>query len=122
MSTLPVLFVHRRLGSIDFESKMKIMLAPAMKGTGYGLLTGGGLTVFIHILSYYTNYSAIIATYDSDYSGETLDDNNKGRYGLAMLLTGSFIIMSGIRQASKVNETEELKIALEDAKWSFESE
>lgn len=32
------------------------------------------------------------------------------------------IVMSGIKQAFKVNETEELKIALEDDKWEFENE
>jgi len=45
------------------------MVAPALKGIGYGLLTAGGMTIFVHIISFYTNYSAFTATYDADYSG-----------------------------------------------------
>jgi hypothetical protein len=45
------------------------MVSPALKGIAYGLLTAGGTTIFVHILSYYSNYSGFIATYDADYSG-----------------------------------------------------
>ncbi len=82
------------------------MIAPALKGTAYSLLTAGGFAIIIHILSFYTNYSSLQATYDSNYTDETLDDNNKGRYGLSFVLAGIFIIMTGIKQAFKVNETE----------------
>lgn len=45
------------------------MISPAIKGTAYTLLTSGIVAVLIHTFSYYTNYSGILATYDTDYSG-----------------------------------------------------
>ena len=119
---LPLRLVHNYLGIINTKEKFKFMVSPALKGIGYTLLTAGGLAVLTHLISFYTSYSGIIATYDSNYTDEELEDNNKGRYGLAFLFTGVFIIMNGIQQVAKVNETDELKISLEDDKWRFESE
>lgn len=113
---------HRRLGIIQVREKFKFMVSPALKGVGYSILLAGGLTILTHLVAFYTSYSGIYATYDSNYSGEALEDNNKGRYGLTLLFTGVFVVMNGIRQAVKVNESEELKIALEDDKKEFESE
>ena len=100
---VPLRLIHVHLGSIHIGEKFKYMVSPALKGIAYGLLTGGGLTIFVHIISFYSNYSAITATFDADYTGEALSNNNKGRYGLAFILIGSYIVMTGIRQASKVN-------------------
>lgn len=96
-------FIHAQLGSLHLKDKIKHMISPALKGTAYSLLTAGGLACLIHLFSYYSNYSGVTATYDSNYSDEALMKNNDGRSGLAFLFAGIFIIMTGIKQAFKVN-------------------
>lgn len=82
------------------------MISPALKGIGYSILTAGGLVILTHLIAFYTKYSTFMSTFDTNYTDEELENNNKGRYGLALFFTGLLIIMNGIQQAIKINETD----------------
>ena len=69
---IPLKIVHSYLGGINLRLKFKFMISPALKGIGYTVLTAGGLSVLTHFISFYTSYSAISATYDSNYVNEEL--------------------------------------------------
>lgn len=48
---------------------MKLLVAPALKGVGMSLLTAGMFVVLMQMLASFSNYSAIIATFDADKTG-----------------------------------------------------
>jgi len=88
----------------NLSKKVKLMVVPAIKGVALSLVTAGNFIILMHLVSNYSNFSAIIGTFDSNLSGKALQFNNIGRYGLTIFITGLYILTSGIKQTFKVNE------------------
>jgi hypothetical protein len=61
--------LQTKISGEPLTGKLKFMISPAMKGTAYTLMTAGVVAMLIHMFSFYTNYSGLLATYDADYSG-----------------------------------------------------
>lgn len=96
------------------KENIKHILAPAVKGCLYTAATGGVFFIFINEISYRTDVSNISANYGDDLTDESLQMNNIGRNGLAMALTGLYLMTAGLKQACKVHSAQELKIVFED--------
>ena len=56
--------VAKRQSSCRLGEKVKLMVAPALKGVALSLLTAGMFVVLMHFLSSLTNYSAISSSYN----------------------------------------------------------
>lgn len=88
------------------KENIKHILAPAVKGCLYTALTGGGFFIFINEISYQTDFSSISANYGGNLTDESLQMNNIGRNGLAVALTGLYLMTAGLKQACKVHSSQ----------------
>ena len=53
----------------NLSKKVKLIVAPAIKGVALSLITAGNFIILMHLISNYSNFSGIIATFDSNQSG-----------------------------------------------------
>jgi hypothetical protein len=103
-----------RVCAMRMREKIKHVLAPAVKGCLYTTATGGCFFVLINEITYRTDFSSITALYGSTLTDESLQMNNIGRNGLAVVVTGFYLMTAALKQACKVHSEWELKIVLED--------
>ncbi len=95
---------------MQMKENIKHILTPALKGCIYTAATGGIFFIFINELSYRTDFSTITALYGDTLADENLQMNNIGRNGLAVAITGIYLMTAALKQACKVHSAQELKI------------
>jgi hypothetical protein len=62
----------KKLKIRNLNKKVKLIVAPAIKGISLSLITAGSFIILMHLISSYSRFSAISATFDSDLSGKAL--------------------------------------------------